>query len=421
MNEQQLFLKYNLKNTEGYTKNIVLNELLFNNAIINNSPPNTKWTILLHGTYNCNANCIYCEHESLRKIYKNKIISKELIKQIVYKLGPNAYNITWHGGESLLLPNDILETLTKEREKYNLNFKITLQTNGILLDKNKEKFLTEDLDIQVGSSFDGLFNTKNRGALSTTGVLNLIKRGNPHKIGHICVYTKESIYSLIENYEYCKNIGLTYIQSCPVRENVIDASNPYIIQNDILISELLKYIKYWIYDINNPIEDIYIIRQIGRILGDHSWCESIDCSGQWLIIDPNGNIATCGMFPQEDYFDNIQNINSYTDLLNNPKYIYHLYQKKQLYLNNCKDCKYLSVCYGGCMGLNYEQNHNYQQINQRNCEFTQKLLDNIYDIIKDLDLTDINKYNPYFISILKNLNYYSLSEIKQIERDLTYA
>ena len=421
MNEQQLFLKYNLKNTEQYPKNNVLNKLLFNNTLSFYHFKNNKWTILLHGSYKCNANCIYCEHGALRKAYGDKIISKELIQQIVYKLGPNAYNITWHGGEPLLLPKDILETLTKEREKYNLNFKITLQTNGILLDTKTEKFLTEDLDIQIGSSFDGLFNTQNRGILSTTKVLDLIERGNIHKIGHICVYTKQSIYSLIENYEYCKSIGLTYIQSCPVRENVIDATNPYIISNDILIKELLKYIKYWIYDTNNPIEDIYIMRQIGRLLGDHSWCESIDCSGQWLVIDPDGNIATCGMFPKEDYFDNIQNINSYTDILNNQKYIYHLYQKRQLYLNNCQDCKYYHVCYGGCMGLNYEQDHNYKKLNERNCEFTQTLLDGIYEIIKDIDLNFPDKYNPYFLSILTRLNYYSLTEIKQIESDLSHA
>ena len=415
MTDKELFFKYNFIRTDNYSDSKEkLAKEIYNNSFKTNKPENdNRWLILLHGTYNCNANCIYCENHKLRETYNNAIISKELVQQIVQKLGDNIREVTWHGGESLLLDEDLLKTLVIEKNKYNFNFKISLQTNGILLTKEKKQFL-DNLNIKWGSSFDGLYNTENRGIASTNAILNLIKEDNT--IGTICVIIKNSIYNLIENYEYSKSLGLKSIQSCIVRENVIDATNPFLIKNNIAIEELLKYYKYWIFDTKNPIIDVYLSRWTEKLLHKTYLCEDIKCIGGWLIIDPLGNIATCGMSPKENNFININDIQNSEDLLMNNKYIETFNKQKILYLKNCSDCEYKTVCYGGCMGLNYEQNHEYKIINSRYCEFVKDFLDGIYNIIKDLDLSNLELYNPYFLNILNNNNYFSLSEIKNFER-----
>lgn len=71
------------------------------------------------------------------------------------------------------------------------------------------------------------------------------------------------------------------------------------------------------------------------------------------------------------------------------------------------------------MGLNYECDHSYQTISPRNCEYNHRLLDGIYELIKDIDVTRRDVYNPIFLQLLEENCYYSLTEIKEIEERLS--
>lgn len=420
MNDKELFFKYNFVTGLNKTKQEIIKEQNLtdnpHDIMRDISLKQQKWLILLHGTYACNANCVYCENHVLREKYNNAVITEDIIKQIIHKLGPNIREITWHGGESLLLPDKYFVLLREEIDKTKYDINISLQTNGILLSPEKQKFL-EELRIDWGTSFDGINNDSNRGKASTQAILNLLSR-NP-ELGGIGVTTNDTIHHLIENYEYLKSLGFKYTQSCIVRENVGEGTNSLLIKNDIeAITEVLNYIDYWIHDIDNPLHDHYIERQIERILGNSHICEDINCIGGWLVIDPLGNISTCGMVPKEENFGNIQTILTYHDILLNPKYIENLTRQKILILNNCKNCEYIKCCFGGCMGLNYEQDKNYNKINQRHCNFTKNLLDGIYDLIKNIDVTKTQEYNPYFLELLEKNRYFSLDEIKQIEKEI---
>lgn len=417
MTDKELFFKYNFQETTNFTKNEIINKKIFfnkNNYFEKISLSTKKWLVLLHGTYACNSNCIYCENHVLREQYNNIIISEDIIKQIVQKLGPNIREITWHGGESLLLPEHLFILLYEEIKKNNYQIRISLQTNGILLTPEKQKFL-EELGINWGTSFDGLQNDKNRGVQSTQAILNLLKR--EPQLGGISVTTNESIYNLIQNYEYLKSLGFKNTQSCIVRENVGEGTNICLVNDEIASEEVIKYIDYWIHDTNNPLHDRYVERQIKRLLGKTNLCEDTNCIGGWLVIDPLGNISTCGMIPKYENFGNIKDILTYHDILLSSKYLKNISDQKSLILKECQNCEYLTVCYGGCMGLNYEQNKDYKQLNLRNCLFVKKILDGIYELIKNIDITLTNKYNPYFLEILNQNNYFSLNEIKNIEEE----
>ena len=414
MTDKELFLKYNFINTNEYTKNEELNFQLYNNLILNQKKQKqNQWIIIIHGSDACNANCIYCENHVLRDEYNNAIITPEIIINVVNKLGKNIRELTWHGGEALLLPEEYFILLENEKQKNNLHFTTTLQTNGILLTKEKQEFF-HNLNIGIGYSFDGIYNTTNRGIASTKAILRLIHEVND--FASIAVYTKDSITSLIDNYEYIKQVGIKNFQSCIVRENVIEADNKYLIKNDIALQNLIEYFKYWIHDTSAPITDAYLKEQILRLLGSSTVCEHLNCLRGWLIIDPLGNITTCGMFGVEENFGNVLQINDFFDVLTNPKYINYFQKAEQLIDRECHNCEWKTACYGGCLGLNYEQDHTLQTINERSCDYNKRLLNEIYEIIKDIDINS-KEYNPIFIDILKENNYYSLTEIKQIEKE----
>jgi len=414
MTDKELFLKYNMVPTNTYTKDEILTNKLYNNEI--------KWEpvnlhhdilILLHGSYACNANCIYCENGELRKKYHNKFISKETLRLLIERLGSNIREITWHGGEPLLIPEDTIEYLEELKKEYHYNFPTTLQTNGILLTDEKIDFL-DKLNIQWGTSFDGLQNDTSRGKASTQALLRLIKK-YPNKTSFICVNYKDTIDNLINNYEYFKSLGVQATQSCVIKEIVLTDNNPLLIKNEIAIQKVLEYINYWIHDIKNPIGDSYVTRSIERLLGITRVCEDSYCIGGWLIMDPDGNLGFCGHAAEDPGgLGNIRDITSAHDLLYSPKYLSIIGKQVKLE-KTCSPCQYYNICHSGCTGLNYEYDHTYNTINPRNCEFQLGFLDGIYELIKDIDTSRRDLYNPMFLQLLRENNYYSLTEIKEIE------
>lgn len=414
MTERDLFLKYNMIPTQGIPKNSNLTTQLKNGSIEWKSRSlKSGILLLLHGSYKCNLNCIYCENQHLRTEYQGVTISEDMVREIVDKLGDNIREVTWHGGEPLLLPKNLLVSLEEQKKLHNLQFTTSLQTNSVLLDEGTLNFLDE-YGIDFGTSFDGITNDSSRGVKSTEALLRCIEK-YPNRIGFICVTHKDTIDNLIENYEYFKSLGVKGMQSCIVRENVIEESNPLLVKNEIAVPRMLEYIDYWIHDIHKPIRDSYVIRQIERLLGNTHLCEDINCLEGWLIIDPLGNIGFCGHSQLDDPIVNIRDIESYEDVITHPRYLKSIAAQKRL-VESCKNCTWYRVCYSACMGLNYEYDHKYENISPRNCEYNINLLQGIYELIKDIDISRSDLYNPLFLELLRDNNYYSLPEILDIER-----
>lgn len=415
MVEQELFFKYNMVPTETRTKDTSLDKDLYEGNITWREPiVRRQILLLLHGSYKCNLNCIYCENQHLRSSYKGAVISEELVREIVEKLGDSINEVTWHGGEPLLLPKSLLSILEEEKNRLGYDFITSLQTNSLLLDEETVAFL-DKYDIKFGTSFDGINNSISRGKASTDSILRCIEK-YPERIGFIGVTYRDTIDLLIENYEYYKSLGVSGIQSCIVRENVIEESNPYLVNNDIAVKKMLEYIDYWIHDANKPIRDSYVSRMIQRVLGFAHLCEDIYCLGGWMIIDPLGNIGFCGHSMLDDPIVNIKDISSFNDILLHPNYLKSMSKQRKL-VSSCSSCKWYRVCYGACMGLNYEYSHDYSQVSPRNCEYTRNLLEGIYNLIKDIDITRRDLYNPIFLDNLRECNYYSLTEIYKLEEE----
>ena len=418
MTDKELFFKYNFINTQGLEKNELLNDLLKNNKLFNNKKPNIfpeTFTLLLNATYNCNANCVYCYNQIIRQQYHNKIIDYKLLDEIIKKLGPNISTLLLHGGEPLLFPLEFYQFILDKKQQYNLNFNISLQSNGILLSQKLIDFFSKE-NIEVGLSFDGIFNDDTRGEQSTQAILTLAKQDFFKDKGIIAVLSTKNIQYLIKNYLYFKEHNIYNIQTNIVHEQKIQTKQNLLIENELIIKNYKEYLLYWIFDTNNPIKDIFLIRQIEKLFYIVSVCTDSDCIGTFLHIDPLGNIGPCGYFLLQKNFCNIKDIQTYSDIISNPKYINYFYKVQELKKNKCSNCLYAEVCFGGCIELNEEIDNSLTQLNKRYCNLNIGILDATYDIIKDLDLSNLQQYNPFFLEILNKNNYYSLSEIKTIEK-----
>lgn len=126
MTDKELFLKYNLVHIKNQCKSEGQAKSLFNNEIRWDEPSiHKKVLLLLHASYKCNLNCIYCENGALRREYHNAIMSEQMVRDIVRKLGPYLREVTWHGGEPLVLPENLIYALEEEKKKFGFDFATT--------------------------------------------------------------------------------------------------------------------------------------------------------------------------------------------------------------------------------------------------------------------------------------------------------
>ena len=87
--EKKLWLKYNhIQPCKVKYKNELLQQL-DDLQLIDDMSFHTidNVLVLLHASYECNANCPYCENQFIRYEYKDQIITKELLDQILTKFG----------------------------------------------------------------------------------------------------------------------------------------------------------------------------------------------------------------------------------------------------------------------------------------------------------------------------------------------
>ena len=124
--EKELFLKYNLPFTFNQYKPKVTEAIKAGANLEHWKPSDDKILLLLKASYACNSNCIYCENHVLREKYGHLYMEESMVREVVRKLGPILREVTWHGGEPLLLPENLLIALDDERKKMGLNFIVTL-------------------------------------------------------------------------------------------------------------------------------------------------------------------------------------------------------------------------------------------------------------------------------------------------------
>ena len=415
MTDRELFLKYNFVRNKGQTKSPVLIKQIQEGIapfdLMDVSQPD-KVSILLCATYACNANCNYCENKHLTSHFKNSTLPKEKVTALLEKFNNHINQIIIIGGEALLLPDDFFIHLNNERKRLKGDYKIVIQTNSILMSEEKHKFLSS-LDIGWNTSFNGMHNTESRGEQSTEAALSAIQ---DYRKTFISVYGTNTYKNLIPNYEFYKSLGVTGFQSAVMRSIKDEEGLPQI--NDDL--ELVyKYIDYWIHDTKKPIKDVWIARQIERVLGFASLCEHVNCIGSWVTVDPDGNLTHCGYNSEtkSHIYCNIDEVEDFNDFIDNEKFLKLCNQQKELVKTNCQGCEWYPVCNGGCMKCNFTYDETFSTVDPEQCIFNQNILNYITNLIMDIDLSNkYLKYNPIFIQLLKENCYFSLKEIKIIEK-----
>lgn len=315
-----------------------------------------KVNILVMPTDICNMNCIYCFHNSHHE--KSGKMSLETLRRmfdIVFK-SYTEVTFIWHGGEPMTMGLAFYkEVVSMQRQYQNVKFENRMQSNLTLLTDEMADFFCEN-NFGIGASFDGIMNEKLRG--NSDKILNgrkkLISRGK--KCGFIMVVSKKNIDTLIESYEFFKQINANYTintyVSTPVSNNSALELEP-----NYTAKKIIEFFDFWIKDTECRIHVSYFERIILYILyGKKSVCKYNSCLGKWMGIRYDGSIVPCNRyFPDQYSYGNIWEISEISEVFKSEGFK-NILTSAIIRREKCKTCKIFNFCTGGCNNVALNEN-----------------------------------------------------------------
>ena len=306
----------------------------------------------------CNANCKYCfyrDEVDARSIKNYGTFTDQLSHTLIDKtldyVGDGYLSIVFQGGEPTLAGYDFFEDFFSYLKASNKKAKVflSLQTNGLLIDKKWAKLFKEN-NVLVGVSLDG-----DRKATSER-----IAKGQeifPHILDSIRILKEMgvefNVLSVIHKgnanrgaliYEEFKKRGFRNLQFIPY----LGDNSEYIMTGEEYARFLIDTYSLYARDFNtSPIR----IRQFDNYLmlikrGQAEQCGMNGRCEPTLVFEGDGTAFPCDFYCTDDYA--LGNITTHTieELLLSPKAL--SFRKENGIKEKCTDCPYLNLCKGGC-------------------------------------------------------------------------
>lgn len=305
----------------------------------------------------CNLRCKYCYQDPVRSTKTLSIMPYSLLEKLIREtidLDTSILRFLWHGGEPLLAGLDFFKTAYHLQQKYKKPGQIIenhVQTNATLIDEKWADFLCNH-HFQIGTSIDGPKNIhnitrSNSFRKTVSGIKHIKQKGR--SVGIIITINKINVIYPEEIWRELivpKELATSWdVNICSSTET--SAFTPKFEQ---AVSFLNRLFDLW-FQHDDP--EIYIKTfwiAIRALVGGRP----NDCAFEYnkcrhfLAIDEKGNVYPCNRFLKREfvYLGNIEKQNL-IDILNSTR-------AKQIYLNmsrlkpECKNCKWLFVCGGGC-------------------------------------------------------------------------
>lgn len=309
----------------------------------------SRLSLTLAPTSDCNFRCIYCyEKGSLRQSTMTEEVQQGVIDYIK-RLAPNLSNlyISWYGGEPLLAL-DIIERLTKEIleicQDNKIEYNAGIVTNGYLLTPETAKKLGEFHVSNIQITLDGSREQHDKRRFLEGGqptfdkIISNLKESKdvlPCQVSIRVNVDKQNVSQVDEILNILQENGLGGVTSAYL--GMVENSNDTYQDSKCYCTQEFSELDYNFMVRNN-------INRVGRYPQlVHNVC-SADAAGG-AVIDSDGLVYKCW----NDIGKKERAIASLLDsTLENQSvfFSYILYDPTQD--EECKVCKYLPVCMGGC-------------------------------------------------------------------------
>lgn len=310
-------------------------------------------------TMDCNARCYYCFEHGCHHDTMTLETADELVKYICKNWNEKQICITWFGGEPLLAPH-IIDYVTKCLEERSINFISKITTNGFLLNEElcrKAKYMWHTTRIQI--SMDGMGEEYNKIknyvridsytnpfnvviqnieiALKTELLVRIRINCNPDNMQKSIAFMEylQSKFHKFPNFNaYFAPIDTDTEIAPPIASKFENETvHPYL----QIIKTEEKYGKD-IRPVVNQDEYLSSLRLYPCPTNCYASCAHV------FSIDSRGDLYKCHRVLGKGKKYSSGNIK--TGIIKND--IYQYFCNTDFSLPECKDCKLLPVCQGGC-------------------------------------------------------------------------
>lgn len=308
----------------------------------------------------CNANCKYCFYRdeiASRSIKDYGNLSIEIANILIDKMldyvGSGNLSIVFQGGEPTLSGYDFFKFFfesLKEKNTQGANVFLSLQTNGLLVDKKWAK-LFKEYNVLVGISLDGDKKSNaervSKGVSMQAKILDCarILKEEEVEFNVLSVIHKKNSGHGKSIYEYFVSKGFRNLQFIPY----LGDSEEYMLSSEEYARFLIDVYTLYARDFHSPTPTR--IRQFDNYLmllktGKAEQCGMNGVCEKSLIFEGDGTAFPCDFYCTDDYTLGNIKTHSIEELLYSP--IATSFRATNGQKEECKTCPYFKLCRGGC-------------------------------------------------------------------------
>lgn len=299
----------------------------------------------------CNLRCGYCyAYDFPKSIARNFLMSGDTLKRVIKfisSLNPPPI-LLWSGGEPLLAGMEFFDKVIKSQA--HLNFINSIQTNGVLINKDWISFMKRH-NFQLGISWDGFMDSER---LTPSGQnvakkvwenIELCLQENLN-LGIIVVVTNRNIRNLIQ---IAENLYSRGIKNLLFKPYVGKMDNLSLTDTNIYVEVMRELSDLWLMkgDKDWALEPIYSFVKVFSESQTGIACNLVNNCGNFLTIDYDGVISCCDFIPQRFVFGNVHD-KKIREIPVSDSYR-HFYLKRNWRPEKCAKCVWQDVCGGGCL------------------------------------------------------------------------
>lgn len=345
-------------------------------------------------THSCNLACRYCfVHKEPQ--YMTLETAKAAAMMLEENCGAGEVpEINFFGGEPTLAWYSIIGPLTTWIKRKGTPFRLSMTSNGILLDKEKREFM-KDNKIGLLLSVDGAKATQdyNRPFPDGRGSFDIL---SPH-IEAIARDFPGTVFRMTAIPETAGNMfeNILFAESCGFKSFFIVPDNfqPWTAAaKKKLKKELEKYTDYYIHRYRNQRPPISFstfeeaLQDIRRINAAQGHREALKCkaegkcglgSGKFASIHPDGSIYGCQEMTSNEGRESPFWIGSLSEGVSEERRraLMGMYCGEKVKGGKCRSCKYDNICDGGCVANNYLVTGDINTMPAIQCWWKQAVLD----------------------------------------------
>ena len=318
---------------------------------------------------NCNMDCKYCFYKVLcsnRRECNKGFMTLETLETLVreaIQYAEGSLTFAFQGGEPTLAGLDFYKKAVKLQKQYNtknLLIENTLQTNGLLIDREWASFLHEHRFL-VGISLDGpkKLHDQNRGDYLGNGtfehvmaatrllreyqvpfnILSVITEDSTTKAGYLYKFYKRNHFSHIQLIPCMDETG----RCCGNRESQPVRATSY-------GKFLCEMFDLWYKDFMAGEDiDIRMFSNLAQMAAGYpaEQCGMNGCCNCYFVVEGDGSVYPCDFYCTDKW--RLGRVGTpFQEMLKSDTTVRFLREGSLTSNSHCRHCPYFSLCRGGC-------------------------------------------------------------------------